>query len=87
MTVNVSSAFCRHHSSSILTWAPPDTQVVSFMRQLADNPPQTEMFLAVLGNGNWGAARKSAPTADDGGLLPIYLGGSGNFFARGGLPS
>ncbi|GAA6014027.1 hypothetical protein JCM8202_005117 [Rhodotorula sphaerocarpa] len=47
--------------------------VVSFMRQLADNPPQTEMFLSVLGNGNWGAARKSAPAADDGGLLPIYL--------------
>ncbi|POY75704.1 hypothetical protein BMF94_1327 [Rhodotorula taiwanensis] len=49
--------------------------VVNFMRQLADNPPLAESFLAVLGNGNWGApARKIVTnTTDDAVLLPVYL--------------
>lgn len=48
------------------------------MRQLADNPPLAESFLAVLGNGNWGApARKIVTnTTDDAVLLPVYLGRS-----------
>ncbi|GAA5987896.1 hypothetical protein JCM10908_007263 [Rhodotorula pacifica] len=49
--------------------------VVNFMRQLADNPPQAETFLAVLGNGNWGGPprRTIANDDDDAGLLPLYL--------------
>ncbi|GAA5966551.1 hypothetical protein JCM8115_006864 [Rhodotorula mucilaginosa] len=49
--------------------------VVSFMRQLADNPPQAETFLAVLGNGNWGGPprRTIANEDDEVALLPLYL--------------
>ncbi|GAA5878999.1 hypothetical protein JCM3774_004463 [Rhodotorula dairenensis] len=49
--------------------------VVTFMRQLADNPPQAETFLAVLGNGNWGGPprRTIANENDEVALLPLYL--------------
>ncbi|KWU44036.1 hypothetical protein RHOSPDRAFT_18615 [Rhodotorula sp. JG-1b] len=49
--------------------------VVNFMRQLADNPPQAETFLAVLGNGNWGGPprRTIANEEDEVALLPLYL--------------
>ncbi|GAA5872370.1 hypothetical protein JCM16303_004495 [Sporobolomyces ruberrimus] len=49
--------------------------VVNFARQLADNQSVVETFLNVLGAGNWGGPKSSAPSKDDGenGLLPRYL--------------
>jgi hypothetical protein len=54
------------------------------MRQLADNPPQAETFLAVLGNGNWGGPprRTIANEDDEVALLPLYLGKDSSFLLR-----
>lgn len=71
-------AFLPFDETSILTKvisSAPRTQVVNFARQLADNQSVVETFLNVLGAGNWGGPKSSAPSKDDGenGLLPRYL--------------
>ncbi|GAA6058929.1 hypothetical protein JCM10212_002881 [Sporobolomyces blumeae] len=56
--------------------SPVTINVVNFARQLADNQPVVETFLAVLGPGNWGGPKSSAGSAakdDENGLLPRYL--------------
>ncbi|KPV77764.1 uncharacterized protein RHOBADRAFT_41762 [Rhodotorula graminis WP1] len=53
---------------------PATINVVSFMRQLAENQPTAEAFLGTLGAGNWGGPSKGGPKeGDEGGLLPRYL--------------
>ncbi|GAA5914658.1 hypothetical protein JCM6882_003594 [Rhodosporidiobolus microsporus] len=61
---------------------PMTVSVVNFMRQLSDNQPTVEAFLAVLGAGNWGGPSKNSAVAsagaggaaaEEGGLLGRYL--------------
>lgn len=50
-------------------------QVVTFMRQLCDNQPIVEGFLATLGAGNWGGppANPSSLELESSGLITRYL--------------